>query len=158
MPRPDLATAFHKITRYCAFQERSPEEVYKKLEKLQVDQCDIPEIIEQLKAENYLDEKRYALFYAGGKFRMKRWGKIKIAIHLRQQGIDDDLINEAIDETIPDNEYQKMVKKEATKKYESLKNELPKLDKKAKTIRFLQSRGYENELVFSVCNDLFSDN
>src|SRR5882757_6205956 len=72
------AQARGKIQKYCAYQERSHQEVKHKLHTygLTVDEAD--EIISSLITDNFLNEERFAKAFAGGKFRIKKWGRNKI--------------------------------------------------------------------------------
>lgn len=158
MLTPDQKAAYQKITRFCAWQERAPEEVRRKLEKLQLENTAIEELVDLLIDEGFLDEERFARFFTGGKFRLKRWGKIKIAMHLRQKGIREAMVEKILDEEIDANAYYDVIKEEALKKERELKEELTALDKKAKVIRFLQSRGYENELAFKAYDEVSGPN
>src|ERR1700693_812271 len=67
--------AIPKIKQYCAYQERCHAEVKDKLYSFGLHRKDVDEIIVLLIGENYLNEERFAIQYAGGKFRMKHWGR-----------------------------------------------------------------------------------
>ena len=85
-----------RIKEYCAYQERCCAEVREKLYLFAVSKPEAEEIISRLKEENYLNEERFATQFAGGKFRIKQWGKIKIAYALKQKQVDDSLIKKAL--------------------------------------------------------------
>ena len=70
--------SLQKIKQYCAYQERCHSEVRDKLYSFGLHQSEVEEIITLLIVENYLNEERFAILFAGGKFRMKQWGKHKI--------------------------------------------------------------------------------
>ncbi|HEV8079593.1 MAG TPA: hypothetical protein VGP43_02700 [Chitinophagaceae bacterium] len=70
--------ALPKIKLYCAYQERCHKEVKEKLYSLGLYKKDVEQLISQMIEENYLNEERFAIQYAGGKFRMNKWGRIKI--------------------------------------------------------------------------------
>ena len=59
--------AFQKLKQFCAYQERSHAEVKDKLYKLGVWKNKHDEIIAKLIEENYLNEERFAIAFAGGK-------------------------------------------------------------------------------------------
>jgi regulatory protein len=67
-----------KIYHYCAYQERCHQEVRNKLYDLGSTTSEVEEMISHLITEGYLNEERFARAYAGGKFRLKNWGKMKI--------------------------------------------------------------------------------
>jgi regulatory protein len=74
-PAGGQGAALQKLKHYCTYQERSHYEVIQKLWELAVRKSDHDEIIATLIDEDYLNEERFAIQYAGGKFRMKQWGK-----------------------------------------------------------------------------------
>ena len=67
-----------KIKPYCAYQERCHREVKEKLYSYGLRKAEVEEILSFLIEENYLNEERFAVQFAGGKFRIKQWGKKKI--------------------------------------------------------------------------------
>ena len=73
-------------------------------------------------AENYLNEERFAIHYAGGKFRMKHWGKNKIKQALKQKQVSDYCIKKALKE-IDDTDYIKTFEKLVEQKMKTLKSE-----------------------------------
>ena len=103
----DYNLILNKIKKFCAYQERCHKEVVIKLKSMYAKSDQIPEIISALIKENYLNETRYAIHYASGKFRIKNWGKVKIKYNLRQNNVSEWNINNALKE-INDNEYSKI--------------------------------------------------
>ncbi|MGA1771249.1 MAG: regulatory protein RecX, partial [Flavobacteriaceae bacterium] len=70
-----LEDAQKKLEYYCTYQERCHQEVTRKLQQLQVPYRDHGQIIARLIADDFLNETRFAIHFAGGKFRTKKWGK-----------------------------------------------------------------------------------
>lgn len=137
--------ALQKLKHYCAYQERCHSEVKEKLYSLGVWKKDHDEIIATLIEENYLNEERFAMAFAGGKWRMKQWGRVKIKYELRQKQVSDYCIKKALKQ-IDEEEYLRVLKELASDKYAALKNE-QYLVRKKKTIDYLINRGFEMELV-----------
>ena len=96
--------AKHKIEQYCAYQERSHQEVRDKLYGLGLHRNDVDEIITNLITDGFLNEERFAKAFAGGKFRMKKWGRIKIAHALEAKGLSRNCIRIGLRE-IEDADY-----------------------------------------------------
>lgn len=136
--------ALQKLKHYCAYQERCHSEVRKKLYLLGVWKKDHDEILATLIEENYLNEERFAIAFAGGKFRMNHWGLAKIKQALKLKQVSSYSINKALS-GIDKKEYRKTAEKLATKKYASLKTE-QHLIRKKKTMDYLVAKGYEWEL------------
>lgn len=144
--------ALQKLKQYCAYQERCHSEVQQKLWELGVNRGYHDEILSGLIEEDYLNEERFAVMFAGGKFRMKGWGRRKILYALREKKVSNYSISKAMKEI--DNEaYKKSLEQLAEKKYESLKSE-QYLNRKKKTMDYLFQKGYETEMVNSIINKL----
>ena len=144
--------ALQKLRQYCAYQERSHHEVQQKLYELGIRKSDQDEIIAKLVEEDYLNEERFAKTFAGGKFRMKDWGRKKIYYALKEKRVSEYSIKQAMKE-IDDEEYKQNLKEIAQEKYESLKNE-QFLVRKKKTIDYMLQKGYELDLVTKALNEL----
>jgi regulatory protein len=142
--------AIQKLRQYCGYQERSHSEVKQKLWELGVRRTEHDEIIASLIEDDYLNEERFAIQFAGGKFRMKDWGRKKIYYGLKEKGISDFLIKKAMKE-IDEEVYRKTLHDLAVKKYDSLKGE-QHLIRKKKTVDYLLQKGYEVELATAVVN------
>ncbi|MGB3007304.1 MAG: regulatory protein RecX [Chitinophagaceae bacterium] len=137
--------ALQKLKQYCAYQERCHSEVVEKLYNLGVWKKEHDEIIATLIEENYLNEERFAIAFAGGKWRVKQWGRVKIKYDLKQKQVSDYCIKKALQQ-INEEEYLAVLKKLADEKYTSLKSE-QYLIRKKKTMDFLIRKGFEMELV-----------
>lgn len=134
------------------YQDRCHAEVEQKMrEFLLIDEAK-EEIILYLLKENYLNEERFTRSYIRGKFYIKHWGKNKIKIHLKQKGITEKLINSSFDEIHPE-DYQKTITK-IYKDYFSKQHGLKEYQRKAKTIKYLSSRGFEYDKIQFAIEDL----
>lgn len=137
--------AFEKLKHYCAYQERCHAEVRRKLFELGIRKKESEEIISGLIEENYLNEERFAINYAGGKWRIKQWGKIKIEHELISRGISPYCIKIALKQ-IDQEEYHKILEKLARKKYQSTDRE-QLLMRRKKTVEWLMHKGFEKGLI-----------
>jgi regulatory protein len=137
--------ALQKLKHYCGYQERCHSEVKEKLYSLSVRKKDQDEIMATLIEGNYLNEERFAIQFAVGKFRINQWGRIKIKTELKKRQVGDYLINKALKQ-IDEKEYSQTLNKLAAKKYATLKNEQD-FTRKKKTMDYLLGKGYEWELV-----------
>ncbi len=137
--------ALQKLRHYCAYQERCHSEVKEKLYDLGVWKKDHDAIIASLIEDNYLNEERFALAFAGGKWRIKQWGRVKIKYELKQRQVSEYSIKKALKQ-IEEDEYMKVLAKLAQEKYSALKDE-QWLVRKKKTMDHLIAKGYESELI-----------
>lgn len=144
--------ALEKIKHYCGYQERSHSEVKTKLYSYHLRKSEVEEIIAQLIENNCLNEERFAIRFAGGKFRMKHWGRKKIQYELRQKGVNNFIINTALKE-INEESYLATLQKLAQTKWTSLRSE-NNISRQSKTNAYLLQKGYEQSLVSEVINSL----
>lgn len=136
---------------FCAYQERTQQEVRDRLKEWGIWGDDAEEVIAELIQQNYLNEERFAKSFAGGKFRVKGWGKRKIKQHLQQRGITGYNLDQAMKEIAPD-DYRGTLSDLLAKKRQSLRGDSP-LVVKQKLVRYALSKGYEPDLIFSVLGE-----
>lgn len=137
--------ALQKLKHYCGYQERCHSEVRDKLFDLGVYRRFHDEIISTLIEENYLNEERFAMAFAGGKWRIQKWGRVKIRYELKQKQLSEYCIKRAMEE-IDEDDYRKVLQKLVADKYASLKKE-QYLVRKKKTIDYLINRGFESSMI-----------
>lgn len=139
--------ALQKARHYCGYQERSHMEVREKLYSFGLYKQQVEELLSQLIEEDYLNEERYAIQFAGGRFRMKQWGRVKIKYELKQKRVSEYCIKKAMKE-IDEEDYLKTLQKLAEKKWTSIKGEgVNHYVKLSKTTDYLLQKGYEPELI-----------
>lgn len=141
-----LEQAIIKIRNYCAYQERSHQEVKERLFSFGLYSDQVNEVISGLIQENFLNEERYAIAFAGGKFRIKGWGKQKIRYALRLQQVSEFCIRKGLN-AIDDEAYMAMLKKLYEEKQKSVRSEKNMFIRMRKIRLFLQQRGFETELI-----------
>lgn len=146
--------ALEKLRKYCVYQDRCHKEVRSKLLKLEVYGDELEEVINALIAEDFLNEERFARSFARGKFRIKRWGRIKIKNELKKRHISDYCIRKGMEE-IDDVDYEEtiqfLIKKHALfSKADNYKN-------KKKIIESLQRKGFEYEFINKALNNCISN-
>jgi regulatory protein len=150
---PDEAKV--KILRYCAYQERSHQEVKDKLYSFGLYSSDVNEIISYLITEGFLNEERYAKAFVGGKFRMKKWGRLKIVRELEGKGLTTNCIRIGLRE-IDQADYLKSLQSIIQKKSEEI-DEQNMFVKRNRIARFAMQKGYEPELVWREVKELLPD-
>ncbi len=144
--------ALLKLANYCAYQERCHLEVTNKLAEYGVYYEDADQVIAELIIQNYLNEERFAKAFAGGKFRVKKWGRNKIKQELKLKKISEYCIKQGLEE-IDNEQYMEVLEKEAVQKYKAIKDK-NFLVKANKTAQYLVSRGFETDLVWDVVKQL----
>ncbi|QIL41261.1 RecX family transcriptional regulator [Pedobacter sp. HDW13] len=144
----DKKQALAKAESFCAYQERSQKEVRSKLLDLGMRGDELEEIITELILNNFLNEERFALNYASGKFNIKHWGRVKIKQGLKLKGVPDKMLQKAI-YSLDEDDYLLTLEKLAVKKAESLSENDP-FKRKMKLMSYLQAKGFETDLILLV--------
>ena len=142
----NISDAKKNIERYCAYQERCHKEVVNKLRDLGIIQNAIDVIVADLIQNNYLNETRFAQSFARGKFRIKKWGKVKIHRELNKREISKYNIKMGMKE-ISDSDYEETFNTLLDKKLSELSH-LPESEQKRKIFSYLSYRGWEVEKIF----------
>lgn len=144
----DYKTALQKAQKTCAYQERSQQEIRNKLFEWGLKSNDVENIIVDLIQHGFINEERFAMQLALGKFRIKQWGKIKITRALKIHKISPYCIKKALQQ-ISDDDYQAMLQKVLEKKYRQITGKLTPL-KTRKLAHYAVSKGYESEIVWKI--------
>lgn len=148
--------ALQKLRHYCAYQERAHAEAREKLYGYGLRKTEVETCLSLLIEEGYLNEERYAIAFAGGKFRIKHWGREKIKYELKQKRISDYCIRKAL-AAIDEVEYEKTILQLAQKKWNSIKGEgVNGFVKMSKTRSYLQQKGFEAAAIQKVIRALSS--
>jgi regulatory protein len=144
----DEKTGYQKAEGYCAYQERCQQEVRDKLYEWGLWPDAVEGIIANLIENNFLNEERFAKAFAGGKFRIKKWGRVKIRIELKKRKISDYCIKKGLHE-IDQEEYEKTLRQVVEKKSKSIKGGTL-LSLQYKSAMYAISRGYEPDMVWDM--------
>ena len=147
-----LDELLHKAASYCSISEHCVSEVEEKLNAWSIEPDHKAKIIDRLIAEDFINEKRFCIFFVKDKFRFNKWGKIKISYALKQKGLSNDLISMALG-TIDEGEYEEMLAAILKTKLVGLKYEY-EYEKQGKLFRFAQSRGFESNVIEKVLRNL----
>jgi regulatory protein len=99
--------------------------------------------------ENYLNEERFAIQFAGGHFRLKHWGRIRIRYQLKQKQVSEYCIKKAL-AAIDGADYERALARLAEEKWEKLAEETNVLVRRRKLQEYLLQKGYEADRVAAV--------
>jgi regulatory protein len=146
--------AYLKASRFCAYQERTQQEVREKLRDLGIYGDQAEEIISQLILDNFINEERFAQAFAGGKFRIKKWGRVKIEYALKQKGLSPYCIKKGMAE-IEEDDYEKTLLELIAKKFPLIQENNIAL-RKQKLAQYLIGKGYESDLIWTKIKQLLN--
>jgi len=148
MTQLPIKEAKEKAARYCAYQERTRREVFTKLAGYGLSPTDIEAILDELEAEGFYDEERYAQAFCRGKFNNNKWGKFKIVQALRQKEVPEQHIQTGLAE-IEDAAYRDILSGLIKKKLKSIRDNAP-FTRKHKAARYAIGKGFEPDLVWEI--------
>ncbi|MDX5326593.1 MAG: RecX family transcriptional regulator [Bacteroidota bacterium] len=141
----DLNEARTKIRAFCAYRERSQNEVEDKLRSYGLGEEITGELLVELIQEGFLNEQRFAEAFVRGKFNQKRWGKYKIRMGLRKHHVPEGLIDQAL-KIIDTGAYLNAISEQASK-WQAQKGKADHPERRRQLIQFLRSRGFEYEMI-----------
>jgi regulatory protein len=144
--------AKQRIYRFCAYQERSHKEVKNKLYELGLNRDEVEALITDLITEGFLNEERFAKAFAGGKFRMKQWGRVKIEHALQAKGLTPNCIKAGLKE-IEGESYYETLRELVIKKSDQLSDCADQFVKRDKVATYLIQKGYEPDLVWTIIKE-----
>lgn len=94
-----LREAQKKLERFCAYQERSPLEVERKMRSLGIVSVEERDhLMAQLMEDGFLDEYRFAELFIKSKLNQKQWAPFRIELELREHGIPQVLVQRLLNE------------------------------------------------------------
>ena len=136
--------ALQKLERFCAYRERCPKEVRTKLAEFGLSRADADQIYAVLEEDKFFQEERFAMAFAGGKFRYNSWGRVRIRQELKMRSIASEIIVQAL-ESIDQEEYEVLLQKLMDRKREQYAGDD---NAREKTAASLIRAGFEMDLVF----------
>ena len=147
-----VKTAQKKAMALCASREFSVQEIRLKLLSLGLNASETESVISTLISENFVNDKRYAEAFVKDRYNHNKWGKVKIAAHLRAKIIPSELIESAL-AAIDDGQYRQAIRDIliSHRRFIKAKNQF---DLKGKLLRFGLSKGFESHILYDILNDL----
>ena len=143
--------ALSLMQKFCAYQDRCQSEVRTRLIEHSVYGDDLEEILADLISDDFINEERFAKSYVRGKFRIKRWGRLKIVRELKLRQISSYSIKKGLKE-IEEDEYLETLKSIISKKDNTISAQ-NKWDRVKKLTSYATQKGYEYHLIKQVLNE-----
>lgn len=144
--------ALSRAEKYCAYQERSQQEVRRRLRAWRVEEEAAEAVIAELIAQNFLNESRYAMAFVSGHYRIKRWGRLKIIQALRADGLSERCIRDALAAT-DFSDYPETIRRVADS-WQRTHASCPPEERKWRLKAYLFSRGFEGGEIERMYGDL----
>lgn len=128
----------------CARSEQSSGDMRGKLVKWGLGSSDTDQVLSQLIEQGFINDERYARAFVKDKFSFNGWGRVKIAYQLRQKGIPNDFITDALT-VIDEDQYRQRLIDLLSAKWRSV-NHNDARAAWAAMMRFAASRGFETAI------------
>jgi len=144
--------AYDKAAVLCSRSEKCTSEIREKLKKWGLSTEATVPVIEQLIAEKYLDDERFARAYVKDKFRFNHWGKQKIEYMLRSKKINQEVLDLAFEEIVEEDYSENLLKLIADKAPTIKAKDI--YDKRNKLMRFAMGRGFESNKIYAAFKEL----
>ena len=135
------------IKKYCIYQDRCQSEVKMRLIRMGLPEPSVNEIISVLISEGYLSEERFSRSFSRGKFKIKKWGRLKIKKHLVAKGISNRCVEIGISE-IDKDDYSETLSDLISKYY--LRNGSKS---KYQLVKYFSNKGFEKDLIFQILEE-----
>jgi regulatory protein len=109
----------------------------------------IESVIEHLLRLGYVDDKNFACQWAAGRARLHGYGRNRIKQELRQKGVDQETIREALKEAVPLEAEGEAARKVAEKKLKTMKSVVPEA-RRRRLAGFLERKGFPSDIIHSI--------
>ncbi len=156
--------ALQKAMRICSTQEKCTYDILKKFQLWGITRDKSKELIDKLIDDKFIDNERYTMFFVKDKFRINKWGRVKIRFQLKQKGISDELINKSLQQ-ITDEDYKEVLHAILKKKLKSLKTDnnpkaigtnSSRFDNKVKLVKYAESKGFEIDEILRIADKVMN--
>ncbi|MBR2035432.1 MAG: RecX family transcriptional regulator [Prevotella sp.] len=148
--------ALLRLTSLCSTAEHCSHEMIEKMQRWQLANDAQARIIEYLVKEKYIDDERYARFFAKDKIRYNKWGRRKVEQAMWLKHIDGDIQRDVLDD-IDDEEYLAVLRPLLKTKRKSVKASSD-YEMNMKLIRFAMGRGFTMDIIRQCLdNDNYDD-
>lgn len=90
--------AYARLAGYCAQAERSPSDLRRRMQRLELEEELQAELLMRLEAEGFVSGERFARAFVHDKHRFNGWGPRRLEHELRRHGIASSVIATALEE------------------------------------------------------------
>ena len=143
--------AYIRALNYLSYRPRSIKEVEQNLRKYNVPETLIPETIERLKKNNFVNDEQFAKEWIENRSTFRPRGKRALELELRQKGIEHEDIQEVLDELVDE---ESLAYQAGLKKAKKLAN-LEWQDFRRKLGAFLARRGFPYSVISPLLGPLW---
>lgn len=148
--------ALQSLMRMCARSEHSSDDALRLMKRWGVGDEEARGVLARLRAERFIDDRRFAEAFVRDKLNLSGWGAYKIKMALRAKGVSREIIEEVAATMIEATDMRERLEDIMRRKLRTLKYTSP-YDAKSKLIRFAASRGYEIDEAVECASKILND-
>lgn len=148
---------YTKVLKYLSYRPRSEKEIRDYLAKKKVDTTIIEVIIKTLYQQKFLNDQDFAKMWVRSRTSFSPRSTRVIKMELEQKGIDEGLIEEALNQEETKVDDLSLARKIATRRMKRLEKEEPQKQKE-KLTGFLGRQGFNWDIIKKVINESIKDN
>lgn len=145
--------AYTKALRFLGYRPRSVQEVRENLQKHELPETVIEEVLKRLQDTNLLNDQQFAQAWVENRSTFRPRSRRALAMELRQKGLDDEVVQSALDDNVDEN----ALALEAARKYVRKVQKLEWPDFRQKLGGFLGRRGFSYGVVAPVLRQVWSE-
>jgi regulatory protein len=144
--------ALHGALYYLKFRSRSEKEIRQQLKRKGFSAATIQYVIERLTKQKYIDDQQFAIQWTKYRMMEQSKGRRYVQEELKEKGVNDDLIERALDQ-IDDNIEKNKAMKLAEKRWVRYRHEeWPNVQRKLG--QYLLRQGFTGAVIFPVLNEI----
>lgn len=149
------AEALQSLMRLCSRAEKSSGDALRLMHRWGVPEAEQQGVLDKLITQRFIDDRRYAEAYVREKSQLSGWGTRKIAMQLRQKGVDKGIITEVL-AALDDDDMRQRLRERLERKLRTTKA-ATEYDLRGKLLRHALSAGYDYDITVEIINELRSD-
>ena len=149
------AQALQALMRLCSRAEKSSGDAMRLMHTWDVPETERQGVLNRLIELRFIDDARYAEAYTREKSSLSGWGAKKIALHLRQKGVDREIIKDTLS-ALDSCEQQERLEDKLQKKLRTTKA-ANSYELRGKLLRYAMSLGYEYDSAKDIIDKITSE-
>lgn len=149
------AEALQSLMRLCSRAEKSSGDALRLMHRWGVPEAEQQGVLDKLITQRFIDDRRYAEAYVREKSQLSGWGTRKIAMQLRQKGVDKGIITEVL-AALDDDDMRQRLRERLERKLRTTKA-ATEYDLRGKLLRHALSAGYDYDITVEIIDELRSD-
>jgi regulatory protein len=139
--------------RLLSFRPRSVAELRQRLKLKRYPADAIAEVVDALRRQGLLDDEKFAALFTQSRLYGKPVAKRQLETDLKKKGVSKELIGAAL-AGLKDYDEKAAARELVARRFERMIG-VPDEKKKTRIFGFLKRRGFDNDTIFGVMNELF---